>query len=281
MNDILSSVLEAIEKSDIATLKDFISSGKFCVNDIVDESTMLGLATESRNVEVVQLFIEYGADVNLDSDNPDVTTALMDAVYSENLDVVRTLINAGADPNIIRDGNNFALKIASGISNQKIFEYLEQLTSLELRQKLNSHLTPDFSIGQSDNLTDLFFNSVRQTDVRKIKQAITSGVNVNTFDTDGNTALMYAAQKGKFDTVKMLLAAGADPNPLSFGLPPLMAAVGIGDVSIVKILIEAGSDVNASVQGRTVLMQAETYFTYFNQKIGKEIIDILIKSGAQ
>lgn len=43
---------------------------------------------------------------------------------------------------------------------------------------------------------------------------LASGVDVNAADNEGRTALMYAAMRGRFDTVKLLLAAGARKDAL-------------------------------------------------------------------
>lgn len=280
MADAFSSVLEAIESNDVRTLHNLINSGHLDVNDVVDESSILGLAASSGNLEVVQLFLHNGANVNLPSDNPDVTTALMDAVYGKNIKIIKLLVGAGADVNEIRDGGNFALKIAAEIEDQEIYDYLAPLTSLELQQEAEEGLLTSFHKETIDESTRMFIEAVRRTEIKKIQQAIGSGIDVNAFDENGNTALMYAAQKGKFETVQILLKAGADPNISGEGVPPLIAAIGSGDSSIVRILVKAGANVNASIQGQTALTQATIYSNYFNSKVGQEIVQILVEAGA-
>jgi ankyrin repeat protein len=280
MLDSFLDILEAIQDNRIEILESLIANGGLDVNDVVDESSLLGLAAESGNLEIVQLFLDNGANVNLPSDNPDVTTALMDAVHSRSLEIVQLLVNEGANVNTIRDGGNFALKISAEIDAQEIFDYLQPLTSLELQREVEQALSQKSTKHKVNELTRDFIQSVRRTDTRRIRQMIGSEVNVNACDEEGNTALMYACQKGKFETVQLLLKSGADPNPSSAGMTPLMAAIGSGDKSIIKMLIEAGADVNASIQGQTILMQANTYSNYFNPKVGKEIIQLLVEAGA-
>jgi ankyrin repeat protein len=53
---------------------------------------------------------------------------------------------------------------------------------------------------------------------------ISSGYNINEHDTDGATALIYAAKGGHLDTVKELVKLGADPNLSNRGYTPLQAA---------------------------------------------------------
>ena len=69
---------------------------------------------------------------------------------------------------------------------------------------------------------------------------------------DGFTALHLAAYFGGAETVRALLAAGADPdadvaNP--FGVRPLHSAASVGDHESVRALLEAGADPDVRQQG--------------------------------
>ncbi len=69
---------------------------------------------------------------------------------------------------------------------------------------------------------------------------------------DGFTSLHLAAYFGGAETVRALLAAGADPdadaaNP--FGVRPLHSAASVGDRESVRALLEAGADPNVRQQG--------------------------------
>ena len=48
--------------------------------------------------------------------------------------------------------------------------------------------------------------------VAGVKALLAKGANVNAADEEGHTALIFAAFNGRAETVKLLLAAGADPN---------------------------------------------------------------------
>ncbi|HEV2426032.1 MAG TPA: ankyrin repeat domain-containing protein [Terriglobia bacterium] len=75
---------------------------------------------------------------------------------------------------------------------------------------------------------------------------------------DGSTPLMYAALYGNTDSMKRLLAAGADPNARNAaGATALMWAA--YDLDKARLLVDHGADVNAhSDGGRTPLMIAAT-----------------------
>jgi ankyrin repeat protein len=75
----------------------------------------------------------------------------------------------------------------------------------------------------------------------------------------GSTPLMYAALYGSVDSMKRILAAGADPNARNeAGATALMWAV--RDLDKTCLLVDHGADVNAkSDNGRTPLMIAATH----------------------
>jgi hypothetical protein len=92
-----------------------------------------------------------------------------------------------------------------------------------------------------------------------IYRTLDFGVNLEDYDNDGWTAIMYAARRGNLTVVQRLLEAGADlavsSNEDHF--TPLHLAAGNGLIAICIALLKAGSDPGAKdSNGRT----AETYF---------------------
>ena len=53
------------------------------------------------------------------------------------------------------------------------------------------------------------FEAAKKGDISSLTALIKAGVDVNTVDKYGRTALMYAAHKGQMDAVKLLKEAGA------------------------------------------------------------------------
>jgi uncharacterized protein len=97
-------------------------------------------------------------------------------------------------------------------------------------------------------------NGQRET----VAQIIKRGENVNAAETDGTTALHWAARAADAPLVKRLLAAGANPNAANrYGITPLQLAAENGDAAVLRALLAAGADVNAVLpEGETVLMTA-------------------------
>lgn len=153
-------------------------------------------AIRRSDIGAVKKAIARGADVNARSDDGD--TPLMHAAVLSNADCVKVLLKAGADPNARDKRGGTAL-----------------------------------------------MRSVR--DIEKVQLLLEHGAEVDARGALGVTALMIAAQSpGASDVVKMLLAHKADATtPDTAGVPPLMYATNFGDLESVKALVAAGADVNA------------------------------------
>jgi uncharacterized protein len=83
--------------------------------------------------------------------------------------------------------------------------------------------------------------------VQVVRLLLARGADANTLDTGGYTTLFYAcASENSVATVKLLLQHGADPNihPVE-GQSPLLVAVVKGNVQCAQLLIDAGADVDA------------------------------------
>ena len=94
--------------------------------------------------------------------------------------------------------------------------------------------------------------------VNKTRVLIRAGADVNAI-TNGETALMAAAAKGRFEIVELLINAGADVNAKGAGgITALMRAATEGQVEIVATLLDAGADVlEVGVDGATAQTLAE------------------------
>src|SRR6266849_9384486 len=102
-------------------------------------------------------------------------------------------------------------------------------------------------------------SAIRQDDLKAVESLLGQGVDPDSRNQEGATALMYAALHAGVPVMKLLLASKADPNAQNHvGATALMWAA--GDAGKVRLLVEAGADVNArSRSGRTPLMMAAAY----------------------
>ena len=82
---------------------------------------------------------------------------------------------------------------------------------------------------------------------------------LNAPQTDGTTALQWAAHWNDVDAVKLLLSSGADPKVANrYGVTPLSEAAAAGNAAIIEMLLQAGADPKTvtTADGETVLMIA-------------------------
>jgi ankyrin repeat protein len=123
------------------------------------------------------------------------------------------------------------------------------------------------------DLSDRFYQAIRSDDPEALR-SLARPETVNIADSRGATPLMYAAVVGSLEAMKLLLAAGADPNARNaFGVTPLIRAG--GDGARVRILLARGANVTAvSSSGRTPLMTAAS------RDGGAEIVKLLAARGA-
>ena len=101
-------------------------------------------------------------------------------------------------------------------------------------------------------------DAVRQGDAAAVRAALDEGLDVDTRQPDGATALHWAARLDRLDLAQLLLAAGADPTAANaFDVTPLSLAAVNGSAGMVATLLAAGADPNATMAGsETVLLTA-------------------------
>ena len=122
------------------------------------------------------------------------------------------------------------------------------------RQKKRKPATPIPKVRASDLIV-----ASSEGDIGKVRTLLTKGVDPNTRDSSGMSALEVAAQSGHVEIAKVLVLFGAEVNAKGLlGATPLMLAAGRGHLEIVKLLVASGADVHAKSDiGNTALKMAE------------------------
>lgn len=213
-------------------------------------------------------------------------TPLMFAAREGDLDSARLLVAAGADINAIGGDGKDALGLAVFSGNYDLASYLIDNHS-KVNQPDAQGFTPLYwAVDRRTMETAPNFPwMVTQDPLPLAKKLLEAGANPNALINNtprarmrsGSprivfaTAIMRAAFSGDLDSVKLLLAYGADPHILSSdNETTLMAACGTGFINgyhkerspaerlaVVKLLVEIGEDPNAADNyGITPLMVA-------------------------
>ena len=117
---------------------------------------------------------------------------------------------------------------------------------------------PDVNAPQSDGTTALHW-AAHWDDLETAELLILFGANANATNDYGATPLLLACTNGSAALVEKLLAARANPNAATTsGQTPLMRCARTGNADAVKVLLARGADPNAkdNEEGQTALMWA-------------------------
>jgi ankyrin repeat protein len=126
-----------------------------------------------------------------------------------------------------------------------------------VRSLLKQHA--DLNAAHGDGATALHWAAYND-DLETVKLLLAAGANVRAATREGAiTPLFMACVNGDAPMIEALLKAGADANSVkSNGATALMTAAASGSADAVKVLLDHGADVNAkeTVHGQTALMFA-------------------------
>ena len=122
---------------------------------------------------------------------------------------------------------------------------------------------------------DSFYSVIRENNLTQLKALIGQKSDAAVADSRGITPLMYAAEVGSLDAMRLLIDRGADVNAQNaFGSTALMWSV--SDPAKVRLLLDHGAQVNiAARSGRTALIIAA--FT----NPSAEVVRLLLAKGAR
>jgi ankyrin repeat protein len=101
-------------------------------------------------------------------------------------------------------------------------------------------------------------DAVQRGDTQAVQALLKNGADVNAPQSDGATALHWAAYLDQVDTAALLIRAGAKVDTSNdYGMTPLALAAANGNAAIVDRLLEGGADPNGAVRAaETPLMLA-------------------------
>ena len=217
--------------------------------------TPLLFAAQQGDVESGRALLQAGADVN-ESRNKDRMTALMVAAASGHKEFSVFLLDEGANPGLIAESGYTALHYAA--SDEKGAELVKAL--LDHGANPNARTTKDS------------------------RPNTTSGVSLK-----GATPLFLAASRGNVETVRALVAGGADPFiTTDERTAPLHVATWGGDpyfrdwtdeekknlFEITRLLVGLGTDVNAAGEHGWTALHGAAY------KGVDSVVQFLVEKGA-
>jgi ankyrin repeat protein len=225
--------------------------------------TPLYLACTNRNAAIVEKLLNAEADPNASLLSGE--TVLMNCARTGNAAAVKALVAAGAKVNAKEPGHNqTALMWAATEKHPEAVQVLlnagadVRARSLTYSQTVTSEITQ--RLGREElnytvlrgGSTPLLF-AARSGDAESVRLLLAAGADVNDTQPDGMSALTLAAHSGNGPAGHLLLEKGADPNAAGIGYTALHAAVLRGDLSLVKDLLVHGANPNAVITKGTPL----------------------------
>ncbi|XWS46749.1 hypothetical protein CRYUN_Cryun14cG0094700 [Craigia yunnanensis] len=276
----------------VGLLKSAVLSGKanlVCTlidqgGDVNDKDSkgrsLISLAVEARNFDVVNVLISYGCEIdnsvdhllhyaaainrvdlieaffraykNVDFNSVDFCgkTPIHIAASYGYTEVIRFCLSVGGNPEVLDINRCTPLHLAAQEGHLDAVECLleaSSYTKYALNKQGKTAFALAFENGHSNlydllHLGDALNRAARIDNVNGIKSCLVEGANVNGKDQNGWTPLHRAAFKGRTESVTVLLNHGAQVNLLDDnGYTPLHCAVEAGHVQVALLLIAHGA----------------------------------------
>ena len=250
--------------------------------------TALMWAVANNYPEIVTLLVEHAADVRVRSKGG--FTPLLFAAQQGNVESGRALLQAGADVNDSRSGDRMTPLMVAAATGSPEFAVLlmdrganpDSIDDSGFTALHHAALGKRASLAKA--LLDRGANPNRRT-MADSRRNTTSGVSLK-----GATPLFLAASLGSIDTVRALLAGGADPSiTTDGGTAPLHVATWGGDpyfrdwtdeekknlLAVTELLVARGADVNSAGEHGWTALHGAAY------KGVDAIVTFLIEKGAR
>jgi ankyrin repeat protein len=251
----ITPLFMACTNGNAAVIEALLNAGADAKSVKANGTTPLMTAAASGSVDAVKVLLDRGAEINA-KESVHGQTALMFAAALNRADAVRLLLARGADANVTttvkklervrfdQDGNIVDTPASGGRGGSAAAAPAD----------------PDAARSELDTLARAL--GMQSADYRLAKPRPRAGDvaaraprHVGPDISGGMTALLYAAREGHLDTVRTLVAAGADVNIASGDkMTPLIMAIANGHYDLGQFLLEHGADVNrAADSGLTAL----------------------------
>lgn len=193
-------------------------------------------AIRRRNIEMVKVLLDKGANVNAKVVNMDGITPLHSAVMVKSLEIVQILLENGAD-----------LTVCCNIYNRTPVHVAAKLGCLNIFRIMFTYNDGilETSDEKGNRPIDLAASKGHVSVVKWLKEA---GVAVRSTNRKGYAPLHTAACCGEGDVVKFLVEKGADVNSRTEneeGNTALHLSAISGYTHVVKLLLQMGADIHA------------------------------------
>lgn len=192
--------------------------------------TALMMAAQEGSENIVEILLAHSADVNIkDKDNE---TALTNAARNNKFEIVTILLKHNANVDTQGKDNQTALMTSC---NDRFIKVIQTLLNYKA----------DINIKNNDGCTALMIAARNWLDIVELilnHDGVNIGI-INLQDNQNNSALIWAARQGKADIVKTLINYRADLNITdNYNRSALLCASRAGFVNVVDVIIRHCDD---------------------------------------
>lgn len=196
-NNIIEKIKEKLEKKDLDTYEEWEDS-LFNINyTFDDQSTLLHIAARNDLVNIAELLIKKG--INVDATDQDGWNPLHFAAASGSIGVVEILIANGANVNTADQNGCTPLHCAAHNANKEIVELL-----------LDTGANVD-AVSQAKSTALHHAVSAENCQVEIVEAILKKEADVDMTDKYGRTPLCWAIRNGYSEIARILLKYNADP----------------------------------------------------------------------
>jgi ankyrin repeat protein len=194
--------------------------------------TPLFSAAERGHLDIVQYLVAQGAKINIRTN--DGTTPLFKAAESGDLDVVKCLIERGADVNTRCWEGWTPLARAASRGHLDVVKLIIEKGADVLSRNDHDTVLHQAVCGNNPEVIKSILKKIKEK-CNNNPQALYQVINAE--DTEGDTPLMWAAEAGKTNAIRILLEYGSDVKAINQkGMTALDWAVNGGYLEVVQLL---------------------------------------------
>ncbi|GHU77759.1 hypothetical protein FACS189462_0470 [Spirochaetia bacterium] len=202
-------LIRAINKSNYKKTEKLIRKG-YTINEVGGSlyvtTTPLIQAVYTKNIDMIKLLVENGADVNLIAE---MSTPLQSAIWTENYDNIKYLLDHGADVHFTKERFTLPLNYAVIYTIQKDNELNE--INKDIIQLLLSYGADINGLDYSgDSSLFVSFDRHHELNTDIPDYLIQIGANINLQDKQGNSILHKAIYNRNNYSIKYILENGGD-----------------------------------------------------------------------
>lgn len=227
-----------------------------------DHYRPIDIASEEGHVEIMQLMIKHGVNVDC-ADSHQGKTALHIAAASDRVEAIGVLTKAGCSLDLADNSGGTPLHACVVNSSCAAIAALVAAGA-------------DLNKANAEGNTPLHVASTSPSRLRAVKALLTASADTSARNNEDTSALDLAAKAGHVAVLQALIEGGADVNDKDGeGRTALMLAVKANKASAVDVLLSARADAEARLHG-----ESWTSLHAAAEDTQAEVVKVLLKHGA-